>query len=74
MSKKTAREEAAVRVSERDRLAQLEREVIQLRKTNEVLLDRVEHRINVEGGRSPPSRRPATWKKPSPTGPPNCAC
>ena len=50
MSKKTAREEAAVRVSERDRLAQLEQEVIQLRKTNEVLLDRVEHRINVEGG------------------------
>lgn len=28
----------------------LEQEVLRLRKTNEVLLDRVEHRINVEGG------------------------
>lgn len=32
------------------RIQQLEQEVRQLRKTNEVLLDRVENRINVEGG------------------------
>lgn len=32
------------------RIQQLELEVSRLRKTNEVLLDRVEHRINVEGG------------------------
>lgn len=36
--------------SERAYLHQLEQEVRSLRKTNEVLLDRVEHRINVEGG------------------------
>jgi signal transduction histidine kinase len=36
--------------AERCRLTELEREVVSLRKTNEVLLDRVEHRINVEGG------------------------
>jgi len=35
---------------ERQRLRQLEEEVQRLRRTNEVLLDRVEHRINVEGG------------------------
>ena len=35
---------------ERTRLQELEQEVARLRKTNEVLLDRVEHRINVEGG------------------------
>lgn len=35
---------------ERARLRELEQEVARLRKTNEVLLDRVEHRINVEGG------------------------
>ncbi len=34
----------------RERLWELEREVARLRKTNQVLLDRVEHRINVEGG------------------------
>lgn len=32
------------------RLLELEREVDRLRRTNEVLLDRAEHRINVEGG------------------------
>jgi signal transduction histidine kinase len=32
------------------RIQQLEQEIRQLRKTNEVLLDRVENRINVEGG------------------------
>ncbi len=36
--------------SEQARLRELEEEVMRLRKTNEVLLDRVEHRINVEGG------------------------
>jgi hypothetical protein len=36
--------------NERQRLQELELEVLRLRKTNEVLLDRVEHRINVEGG------------------------
>ncbi|MEJ2533297.1 MAG: hybrid sensor histidine kinase/response regulator [Halioglobus sp.] len=35
---------------ERQRLRRLEEEVQRLRRTNEVLLDRVEHRINVEGG------------------------
>ena len=35
---------------ERARLVELEQEVARLRKTNKVLLDRVEHRINVEGG------------------------
>ena len=35
---------------ERTRLQELEQEVASLRKTNKVLLDRVEHRINVEGG------------------------
>jgi signal transduction histidine kinase/CheY-like chemotaxis protein len=35
---------------ERTRLQELEQEVARLRKTNDVLLDRVEHRINVEGG------------------------
>ena len=34
----------------RERLHELEQEVARLRKTNQVLLDRVEHRINVEGG------------------------
>ncbi len=34
----------------RERLRELEQEVARLRKTNQVLLDRVEHRINVEGG------------------------
>lgn len=32
------------------RIQELELEVARLRRTNEVLLDRVEHRINVEGG------------------------
>ncbi|MEM8562380.1 MAG: ATP-binding protein [Pseudomonadota bacterium] len=32
------------------RLRELEQEVARLRKTNDVLLDRVEHRINAEGG------------------------
>lgn len=37
-------------MNKEERLRELEEEVIRLRKTNEVLLDRVEHRINVEGG------------------------
>lgn len=40
----------ALSASERERLHELEGEVQRLRRTNEVLLDRVEHRINVEGG------------------------
>jgi len=36
--------------SERERLLELEEEMVRLRKTNEVLMDRVEHRINAEGG------------------------
>lgn len=41
---------AALDDVDRRRLQELEQEVQSLRKTNEVLLDRVEHRINVEGG------------------------
>ncbi|MEQ8800624.1 MAG: hypothetical protein RLP45_01155, partial [Haliea sp.] len=41
----TARETTA-----ETRLRQLEDEVASLKKTNRILMDRVEHRINVEGG------------------------
>jgi signal transduction histidine kinase len=43
-------EEKADDLSPSSRQAQLEEEVRRLKRTNEVLLDRVEHRINVEGG------------------------
>ena len=50
MSNRSEHVSSTLSGSERERLEQLERELVQLRKTNEVLLDRVEQRINVEGG------------------------
>ncbi len=50
MSERTQQNDATLPTAVRERLEQLEREIIQVRKTNTVLLDRVEHRINVEGG------------------------
>jgi len=50
MKKSTVSDAEALTRAERQRLHQLEEEVQRLRRTNEVLLDRVEHRINVEGG------------------------
>jgi signal transduction histidine kinase/CheY-like chemotaxis protein len=50
VSRRTGSSSSTLSPTERRRLRELEEEVIRLRKTNEVLLDRVEHRINVEGG------------------------
>jgi signal transduction histidine kinase/CheY-like chemotaxis protein len=50
MNKRRNQSSSSLCVDEQARLRELEEEVIRLRKTNEVLLDRVEHRINVEGG------------------------
>ena len=50
MNKRTTQSSPSLSAAEQARLRDLEEEVVRLRKTNEVLLDRVEHRINVEGG------------------------
>jgi signal transduction histidine kinase len=50
MSNDEQQAENPVAVTPRERLSQLEEEVRRLTRTNEVLLDRVEQRINEEGG------------------------